>query len=711
MAGRKDIQSGDKHRTSRILWYIYGIFLILSAVIAARIIVLQTSWEPDPKWEHRFRPVKNEQTIKPDKGSILDHKGNLLVTSVPKYDIYMDCTVQKDYYAENGEKGARQEKEWRQKAEQLSKGLADLLGEHDRDWYYRNIITRRDSKAKNDGRKNFCITRGVDYDTMMKIRALPLYREGRFKGGMKVTGNDSRHFPYEELAGRVLGYIKKDSHDPKNDRFIGIEGQYDYILHGEEGTVWRKVTDKKGWIRDTDSAAVEVRHGKDIRTTLDIDIQDIADKALRRHLIGDERIEAGCCVIMDVKTGAVRAMVNLQRNSKGEFGENFNLAIGRPGEPGSVFKTAILTTLIEDAKLSLTDRIPTEHGRMKDMPHIEADRYITDYERKHNTRSISVLDGFKISSNYVFRRLVKDNYEKDPHALLTRLHEYRLGETFDFDLKEKGGGSPKLPTLKNESWKTDLVSMAIGYSVMETPLQIVTFYNALANDGKMMKPYLIESFETDGKVENRFGPSILNGSICSKATADTMTRALLAVTQEGTGRQLKNAKCKVAGKTGTARVALNKEERGKSGNPYISEKGERRYQATFVGFFPADEPQYTAIITAYTTLSKGSLYGGDAPAKAFREIVDNLWAMDTRWSRELKERNDVPDMKAGHIGTGRKGSAPVPDVMGYGLMDAIYAIENNGYKCSYEGLGHVVSQSPAAGSEGRKGETVNIKLR
>lgn len=711
MTENRNIHSGDKHRTSRILWYIYGIFLILSVVIIIKIITLQTSWEPDPKWEHRFRPVKNEQIIKPDKGAILDHKGNLLVTSVPKYDIYMDCTVQKDYYAQSGEKGRELESQWREKAEQLSKGLASTLGEHEWDWYYRNIITKRDSKTKNDGRMNFCIARGVNYDTMMEIRSLPLYREGRYKGGMKVERHESRHFPYEDLAGRVLGYIKKDSSNPKNDRFIGIEGQYDYILHGKEGIQWRRVTDKRGLIRDTDSSVVEVQHGKDIRTTLDIDIQDIADKALRKHLASDERIEAACCVILDVETGAVRAMVNLQRNNKGEFGEYFNLAIGRPGEPGSIFKTAILTTLIEDGKVRLTSRIPTEGGVMKDMPHIEKDNYITEYEKKHNTRSIPVIDGFKISSNYVFRRLVKDHYETDPQALLSRLHEYQLGDSFSFDLTENGGGRSKLPSLKNESWKTDLVSAAIGYSVMETPLQIVTFYNGLANDGKMMKPYLIESFETDGKIENDFGPTILNGSICSKATADTITRALVAVTKEGTGRQLKNAKCTVAGKTGTARVALNRQERGNSPSPYQSEHGERRYQATFVGYFPAEEPEYTAIITAYTTLSKASMYGGDAPAKAYREIVDNLWAMDSQWSRELKARNNVPEMKAEYIGTGRKGSAPVPDVKGYGLMDAIYAIENNGYRCSYEGMGHVVSQTPAAGAKGTKGETVRIILK
>ena len=711
MKKRTDIQNGEKHRTSRILWYFYGLFLLCSAAIICKIVYLQASWEPDPDWEDKFRPSKTEQRIKPDKGSILDHKGRLLVTSVPQYDIYMDCTVQKDYYANDEKNGQKLEKEWRRSAEALSKGLADLLGEHDRDWYYRNIITKRDSRGKNDGRKNFCITRGVDYDTMLKIKALPLFREGRYKGGLKISKSDSRHFPYEELAGRVLGYIKYDSSNPRNDRFIGIEGQYDYILHGKEGVEWRRVTDKKGWIKDNDSTSVPVEHGLDVRTTLDIEIQDIADKAMRKHITADERVEGACCVIMDVETGAVRAMVNLSRNSRGEFGEYYNMAIGRPGEPGSVFKTATLLTLLDDKATTLNTVIPTCGGVMEDMKYLEKDRYITDYEKKYGTGKISILDGFKISSNYVFRRLVKDNYEDDPRAFIRRLHEYRLGDDFGFDITENGGGKSRLPDMSNTSWKTDLVQSAIGYAVMVTPLQIVTLYNAIANDGKMMKPYLIESFESDGKVVEKFGPSILNASICSKATADTMTRALKAVTAEGTGRQLKNAKCKVAGKTGTARVALSKEERGTSKDPYISGNNERRYQATFVGFFPADDPKYTAIITAYTTLSKGSLYGGDSPAKAYREIVDNLWARDTEWSRRLEERNEVPEMKSGFIATGLKGSAPVPDVKGYGLMDALYAIENSGYRCHYEGMGHVVKQTPEPGKEFKKGEIIRIVLK
>ena len=403
-----------------------------------------------------------------------------------------------------------------------------------------------------------------------------------------------------------------------------------------------KRTDK-GLIVDQDSAIVAVQHGQDIRTTIDIDIQDIADRALRRYITDDERIEGGCVVVMDVKTGAIRAMVNLLKNSKDVLGENFNMAIGRPGEPGSIFKAATLATLLEDGHITLETEIPTNHGRMDDLPKINDDQYIRDWERKYNVNTIKVLDGFKISSNYVFRRLVIDNYQDNPQDFINRLYDYRLNDSYAFDLKEKGGTSSQIT---QSSSKYNLAANAIGYSIMETPLNMITFYNAIANNGKLMKPYLIESFETDGDVDKKFGPEVLNGSIVSKATADTLTRALKMVTLEGTGSKLKNAKCEVAGKTGTAWTVLRPDEQPLKGRPFESINGERKYQATFVGFFPADEPKYSAIVVVYTKLTKGSVYGGVIPAMTFKEIVDNLWSLDSSWGEEFQARAKVPDILA-----------------------------------------------------------------
>ena len=694
---------------SILLWVFYCVFLALSIAIICKMINIQFVWEPDPEYVRYFQP-KHEQVItKPERGTILDRNGKLLAISTPMYNINMDCTVRKDEFAKVKDPRKRDslENDWKRKAKLLSQELPKVLAKDGRnaDYYYNLIVTHRDSNLK--GRKNVLISRNVDHQTYLKLKTLPLFNEGQFKSGMIKTEIETRQYPYGELAGRVIGDVRINKDNPEESRFMGIEGQYDYILRGKDGSQWMKRTDK-GLIVDQDSAIVAVQHGQDIRTTIDIDIQDIADRALRRYITDDERIEGGCVVVMDVKTGAIRAMVNLLKNSKDVLGENFNMAIGRPGEPGSIFKAATLATLLEDGHVTLETEIPTNHGRMSDLPKINDDQYIKDWEKKHNTKTIKVLDGFKISSNYVFRRLVIDNYKDNPQDFTNRLYDYRLNDSYTFDLKEPGGTSSRI---QQPSSKYDLASTAIGYSIMETPLNMLTFYNAIANNGKLMKPYLIESYETDGRVDKKFSPEVLNGSIVSKATADTLTRALKMVTLEGTATRLKNAKCVVAGKTGTAWTVLRPDEKPQKGKPFESINGEKKYQATFVGFFPADEPKYSAIVVVYTKLTRGSVYGGVIPAMTFKEIVDNLWSLDSSWGEEFQAKAKIPEMKTDYIAT-RQGSAiPVPDVKGMGLKDAIYAIENNGYKCIYEGIGHVVSQNPAAGKVCKKGETIKIVLK
>ena len=694
---------------SILLWVFYCVFLALSIAIICKMINIQFVWEPDPEYVRYFQP-KHEQVItKPERGTILDRNGKLLAISTPMYNINMDCTVRKDEFAKVKDPRKRDslENDWKRKAKLLSQELPKVLAKDGRnaDYYYNLIVSHRDSNLK--GRKNVLISRNVDHQTYLKLKTLPLFNEGQFKSGMIKTEIETRQYPYGELAGRVIGDVRINKDNPEESRFMGIEGQYDYILRGKDGSQWMKRTDK-GLIVDQDSAIVAVQHGQDIRTTIDIDIQDIADRALRRYITDDESIEGGCVVVMDVKTGAIRAMVNLLKNSKDVLGENFNMAIGRPGEPGSIFKAATLATLLEDGHVTLETEIPTNHGRMSDLPKINDDQYIKDWEKKHNTKTIKVLDGFKISSNYVFRRLVIDNYKDNPQDFTNRLYDYRLNDSYTFDLKEPGGTSSRI---QQPSSKYDLASTAIGYSIMETPLNMLTFYNAIANNGKLMKPYLIESYETDGRVDKKFSPEVLNGSIVSKATADTLTRALKMVTLEGTATRLKNAKCVVAGKTGTAWTVLRPEEKPQKGKPFESINGEKKYQATFVGFFPADEPKYSAIVVVYTKLTRGSVYGGVIPAMTFKEIVDNLWSLDSSWGEEFQAKAKIPEMKPDYIAT-RQGSAiPVPDVKGMGLKDAIYAIENNGYKCIYEGIGHVVSQNPAAGKVCKKGETIKIVLK
>lgn len=698
----------DKRRPSRILMYFYVLFLLASVTIAGRILYIQYIWKPDHKFAHHFRPEKKRAVIEPRRGSVIDRNGKLLAISTPMYNIYMDCYVQKEANSMNGAKGAAAEREWVRKAGLLSKGLAETLQEHGRDsaYYMNRIMTGRVRKMQHRS-----IVMKTDHGTLLKLKELPLFNEPSYRGGLIVEEEEKRLYPYGSLARRVIGYVKNNK--DTTSRHIGIEGRYDYVLHGKAGVEWQRRTDMRRLIQDIDSTFIAAEDGLDVRTTIDIDMQDIADRALRENMSKENNINGGCAVIMDVKTGAIRAMVNLQRDSSGRFSEVFNMAAGWPSEPGSVFKAVTLATLLEDGKVELDTELKTNHGAMSDMPDIPRDEYITNYERRTGRSTIPVVEGFKISSNYVFRRLVKDNYGSRPDEFTSRLHSYGLDANFDFELAERGSGKPRIPDPHEKGWTmSDLVSSAIGYSVRVTPLQVVTFYNAIANKGRMMKPYIVESTEKNGAAVQEFGPVILN-SICSKATADTLTRALRMVTLEGTAKRLRNAKCTVAGKTGTARMHLLPGEKKGSKDPYSDNMGRKKHQATFVGFFPADNPKYTAIVVTYTGLMPPgvNVYGGQTPAMAFKDIVDGIWAYEPQWSSEIKANGKIPEMAGGYISTSLTEGSPVPDLSGMGLKDAIYAVENNGYRCSHTGTGHVVSQSPRPGTAAKKGETVRIVLK
>lgn len=695
MAKGSNIGNDDRLRSSKLLWACYWVFILASIVLIVRITYLKVLWKPEPTTASYFRPKNEKNIIKPERGAIIDHNGKILAITTPLYDIFMDCAVQK-----TTKKG---KESWESKAEKLAEALPEVLKDEKKDAaFYKKLF--KEGRRKNS--KYLSVAKKVDHLTYLKLMKLPLFCEGKFRGGFIAVELDPRQYPYKSLARSVIGYIREQE-DVNKARRRGIESKFDYALHGTPGLEWLRITDNKGHIIDTDSTAISVLDGSDVRTTIDIDIQDIADKALRRQIENQLDVDGGCLVLMEVKTGAIRAMVNLTRDSDGRLSESYNLAIARAGEPGSIIKSATLMTLLEDGKVSLETKIPTRHGKMEN---VSDDKYIQDYERKHKTDRISVLDGFKISSNYVFRHLVKEHYGNTPTEYLSRLYSYGIGGRFDFELDGLAWG--RIPDATAEGWSpTDLISCAIGYSVQTTPLHMVTFYNAIANKGKMMKPYIVESIERDGKVEVEFEPQVLNGAICSSATADTLLRALKTVTAEGTGTRLKKAKCQVAGKTGTAWIVMDAKYTGGRGGRYQNEDGSRQYQATFVGFYPADEPKYTAIVTIYSKPIRGSIYGGTMPALAFKEMVDRTYSSDYRWGNTLEERASVPDMSTDGQDAGIEYGKLVPSLKGYGLKDAIYTIENSGYKCSYTGSGHVVSQSPAAGSKLEKGQTIKITLK
>ena len=474
--------------------YFYLFFLFLSVVVTVKIYRIQNSWEPNEKFVKEFLPSKHLEQIRPREGSIMDHNGRILAISTPLYDIYMDCYVQKEHYDKDEKNGRKKNGEWLAKADALSARLAEMFPKKGKDsTYYSNLI--RSSRAA--GKRYVSIVKGVDHRTVEELKTLPLFNEAEHKGGLIVEPIENRMYPYEGLAKRIIGYVNKNI----EEGFIGIEGTYYREIKGTAGTKWAKRTDNFEWISDIDSTSIEAEDGLDIRTTLDIHIQDIADRALRKHIDTVKHINSACVVIMDVETGGVRAMVNLKREKSGKLSETFNMAVARAAEPGSIFKTVMLTALLEDGHVTLDEPMPIDINKMKypGFKNVERDEYVFRYKDRHKTDFIPVVDGLMISSNYVFRRQVTDHYYSNPEELIARLHSYHMGGSFSFEIKENGGSSPRLPDPESKGWNgATIPSMAIGYSVHVTPLQILSFYNAIANGGKMMKPYIVEKFERDG---------------------------------------------------------------------------------------------------------------------------------------------------------------------------------------------------------------------
>lgn len=610
-----------------VMFYLSLGSLFLGLLILVWIVKIQATYKVPAEVIGLFRPKVEKHVDAPVRGRILATDGRPLAISAPLYDIYMDCTVLKEKYREEGKDSL--ERVWRAKVRELSVCLSDEFRDKSADAYARDILEGREK-----GNKYLSIQKNIDLSTLNRIKTFPLFRESRYTSGFISERHAERIYPYDSLARRVIGYVKDYNR-------IGLEASFDSELHGQEGYEWRRVTDNNRWIRDLDSASVKVKDGNDIRTTLNIDFQDIADKALRAQINANEDIRAGICIIMEAKTGAIRAMVNLSRGETPQttLWERDNLVLTQTAEQGSVMKTVTLLSVVEDGYVSsLEQTLPTNHGyvlrngKRSAYPH---DQHISDYERTTGRNEISVMHGFEISSNYVFATLAETYYGKKPQELLDHIYSYRLGEAFDFDINGLRPPYVPRPDLKDSWSATTLGTLAYGYAMSVTPLHVATFYNGIANKGKMMKPYLVESVEKDGKVLKRYGPSVLNASICSPATADTVTRALSAVVNSGTATRLKSAKLPVAGKTGTAQVVLTPQERKGSKDPYHDPMGRKKNQGTFVGFFPADDPKYTILITVYSYLSGQSFYGGTMPALAVRDIVDRIYALDPQWRPEL----------------------------------------------------------------------------
>ena len=550
----------------------------------------------------------------------------------------------------------------------LAEALAKNYKEKSADEYVRLLRQRR---AEGKGYTRL-LRQHVGYDEMKAISQYPLLNLGRARGGLLVEQIDHREYPYDKLAYRALGYLRSSEDRPH----IGVEGALDSTLRGKPGVRPMRLIDKGIWIPDAERQEIPAINGQDVQISIDIDMQDIAQKALLHKIEGEDDLEAGTVIVMEVATGEIRAMVNMEKDEKGRFTEQYNYAIGRLGEPGSVFKLATLVTALEDKKVTLDTRQPGDviwhYGKTA-----FEDTYLRNYS------SITVRKGLEISSNNVFRRIAGEKYGRNPQDFVDKINkERRITYNYDFDLPGMGKARARDP--KDKLWSpSDLPQIGMGYAVQVTPLHILSFYNAIANDGVMVKPHLFVNLQRGGNIEYTY-PIETVGRVCSKETAALAKEALRGVVigENGTARRaFANCKVHVAGKTGTARIALPR-------GGYIDASGRKKHQGSFVGFFPYENPKYSIIVVVYSRLAAKNFYGGTWGGPVACEIIDNIYAKSPEWNAPVISSGAMPQIA--EIKEAGSDSTGVPNVKGMGLRDAIYLLESQGYKVESKGRGKIV---------------------
>ncbi|MCK4639399.1 MAG: penicillin-binding protein 2, partial [Bacteroidales bacterium] len=412
-----------------------------------------------------------------------------------------------------------------------------------------------------------------------------------------------RKMPFKELAKRTIGYENK-----KENLFVGLEGAYSEYLEGKKGKQLRQRICNGDWKPIQDENEIEPQNGKDIITTIDINIQDVAENALLEHL-KEHKAFQGCAILMEVETGYIKAIANLQYDSSdNKYKESYNYAFAENVEPGSTFKLASMIAVIEDRKVNLSDTIDTGDGWIVYYNRTMRDAY------KIRDGKITCREAFEKSSNVGVSMIIWDAYKKNPEKFVEHLYDMSLNKPLGIEFQGEGHPFIKHPKDKKIWYGTTLPWMSVGYEISLTPLQILTFYNAVANGGKMVKPMFVKEIRQTGKTIKTFKPVVINKSICSKRTIDTVQSLLEGVVERGTAKSLNNSIYKIAGKTGTAQIA-NKNKGYNKGF----------YNASFVGYFPADDPKYSCIVVVNKP-SGGKYYGSSVAAPVFKEIADKVYA-------------------------------------------------------------------------------------
>ena len=696
-----------------ILWRVYLCFLgivALSLIVLGKVVYIQHA--QGAYWKGLSDSLHQKFIeLDAERGTIYSADSSMLSTSIPWFNIYIDF----------GADGLREKNGRRfiSNLDSLSICLAGLFGDRSAKAYKKDL-----QKGYQSNDRYYLLQSNVPFEKYRKLRNFPLVREGRNKSGFIPEVINKRLNPFGLLANRTIGLARS------NWQNVGLERTYDTLLKGETGRRLVRYIAGGTYI-PVEGYEIESVNGKDIVTTLDVNIQDIAENALLRELQANEA-EHGTCIVMEVATGKIKAIANLGLQSDGTYWEDMNYAI-RATEPGSTFKLATMLSLLEDKKITLDNTIDLGGGSWK-----IAGRTVYDAE-PHADKTFTVKEAFEISSNVGMAKLAVANYSANPNQFINHLRTLHLDRPTGVDLA--GEATPVLITPKSRTWSaTALPWMAFGYEVLVTPLHTLTLYNAVANNGRMVKPYLVSAIQESGQTLKENQPTTLMEKICSDETLKKLQECLIGVCSDpvGTGTPLfKGSFYKVAGKTGTALVA-----NGSHGY------ADHIYQSTFVGYFPAEAPKYTCIVVIKNKPFAKVYYGAKVAGPVFKEVADHLMSADptedanpacTRDSSRFYYAGSTHSMKlvaqtlgvnyidsAGinkwsglYAATG--GSEPVmnkhlvsrqaiPDVKGMGLKDALYLLESMDLRVEVKGSGKVRSQNPGPGSALQKKETVIIQL-
>ncbi len=690
-----------------ILWRVYLVYafmFLFALAIFGRIAYIQ--FVQGDMWKEKAKKLSLRYfNIEATRGNIYDENGEFLATSVPIFEIRMDVASPqiKDSTFEGN-------------VDSLAICLSNYFKDRTRR-EYKSIMV----KARREKNRYLLLKRTADYDQVKKLRQFPIFRLGKNSGGLIAVVRNRRILPYQQLAFRTIGWDKEGN---KND--LGLEGAYSKTLEGTSGQrLYQRIPDGN-WKPLNSENEIDPQNGCDVVSTIDIHLQDVAEEALLRQLEANEA-NHGCAILMEVKTGRVKAIANLGINKDGFYEEKYNYAIGESTEPGSTFKLYSLLAAFEDKKLTLNDIVDATGGQTKFGNRTMHDSHL-------GNEVMTVQEAFEKSSNVGIAKLIYRCYSSKPQDFIDRLYSFSVNKPLNLEIP--GEGNPVIKGTESRTWSAvSLPWKSIGYEVALTPLQILTFYNAVANNGVMVKPHFVKEIRQLGVTIKTIEPEIINHKIAS-GEALTMARTMLeGVVENGTGSVLKNPIYKVAGKTGTAQIAQNSGGYNKSD-----------YKGSFVGYFPADNPKYSCIVVINNP-SKGVYYGGAISAPVFREIADRVYATDSEmglnWADSVKSTHNLPvqnglcnDFKYLYQWMGFAGSALpasewvtsradstgkrfaslspslqlIPDVTGMGARDALYFLEKLGLNVKINGFGLVRNQSIAPGSQVTEGSMIILEM-